>query len=340
MTGKTPSQVSRWFSEELAGLFPGWMKAMFFGVPMASKLKFSKNIKDIVKKRGYFIAPTQLLNSEIPSLKPMRKRVVDATVPSAFFLKRTVEAPASARKKLIAIVELDMVRRTPFRPDTVYTLNGRPKKLGNSIFIDQWIAKRVDIEDLRARFDALGLRIRRIYVDDVTAQGPIADLSGMISPNTNRWRGLNALLFLGAIILAGMVWLFPAWLASVEQQNLAGTITRYRTQALVLRKGLDLLHSREQERSAFLDIVYKQPKLTQTLRDLTIALPDDVWISDLNFSPNHVVVSGEAKQSAAQLVLDISSGTKFQNPRLNGVVSRAANGAERFELTLDLGGAK
>lgn len=340
MTGKTPSQISQWFSDQLAGIFPDWLKAMFFGAPMATEVQFAKDSETIVRRKGQLIAPYSLLQKGGPEIRPVRSRIVDVLVPENFFLKRGIEAPLTAGKNLKKLVELDMVRRTPFRPETVYWAISKPHKSSDTVRVDQWITKRSDIEQLQRRVERAGLQIRKVFVEGAQTPDPIADLSASVTPNAGMWRLLNATLALGAVGLAAMIWLYPGWQASVENTRLSETIAQNRTQALALRQEVEDLRTREMERAAFLDIVYQRPRLSQSLRNLTVALPDNVWISDMIFSPERVVVSGEVSGSAAQLVLTLAQRNEFHNPRLSGPVARASNGAERFELSLDLVRAK
>lgn len=336
MTGKPPSQILRWVSDQLAGVFPDWLKAMFFGVPMAAEVRFFKNAEVIAIKKGQLIVPESLLQASGPSIPPVRKRIVDVFVPQSFFLKREIEAPTTAGKNLGKLVELDMVRRTPFRPDTVYWAISKPNKSNGTLKVAQWIAKRSDIEHLQQRAAKIGLHIRKVFVEGDPVQHPIVDLSASVTPKARRWRLLNGALAIGAVGMAAMIWLYPAWQASTENAHISESVAQNRSQALALRQEVDDLRSREMERAAFLDIVYQRPRLSHTLREITVALLDNVWISDLNFSPKRVVVSGEVTGSAAQLVLTLAQRNEFYNPRLSGPVARASNGAERFELTLDL----
>ena len=340
MADKKPSQVLRWVSMHLAGVFPDWFKSMFFGEPAVVEARLDKNATKILRKNRQLIVPLSLLHKDSPEIPAVQSRVVDIKLPKSFFLKRIVEAPITARKNLGKMVELDMVRRTPFRQDTVYWAIGGPSKSGNVLKVEQWIAKRTEIAQLHQRAEKLGLKIRRVFVDGVPLSGPVVDLSASVIPNAKRWRILNGALAMCALLLGAAIWLFPAWQASVENKRLQAALDENRTQAIQLRQEVETLRSQEIERAKLLDIVYNRPRLSNVLRNLTVVLPDNVWITDLNFSPSQLVVSGEVSGSAAELVLALGQRNEFNNPRLSGPVSRAGNGAERFELTLDLAGAK
>lgn len=340
MAGKSPSPILRWIFEQLAGSVPDWFKAMFLGQPRATHVLFSKNTETISTKNGLFIAPKSLLKGSGPNIPAVGKRIVDASVPQDFFLKRKIEAPLTAGRNLRQLVELDMVRRTPFRPDTVYWSLSKPKKINGKLLVEQWIAKRSDIERLQQRTARIGLHIRKVFVENSPMQNPIADLSASITPMARRWRLLNGTLAVSAVGLAAVIWFYPILQTSAENDRISESIAQKRTQAIALRREVDDLRSREMERAAFLNIVYQRPRLSHTLRKITVALPDDVWLSDIIFSPEDVIVSGEVRGSAAQLVLTLAQRNEFHNPRLSGPVASARNGAERFELSLDLGRTK
>ncbi|WP_457645942.1 PilN domain-containing protein [Profundibacter sp.] len=340
MVGNTPSQVSQWLSDQFGRVFPDWLKAMFIGQSIVTKLTFSENAHKVSRQNGHFVAPAIMLQSDEFPNSANQNRIVDAWLPKSVFLERSIEAPISAKKNLSKLVELDMVRRTPFRPETVFWITGKPEKTASGLRIKQWIAKRTYIEELRKRASRSGFRIRKVFIEGEPNQAPIADFSDLVTPNAKRWKLLNGALALVAIGLAATLWLYPAWQASVERVRLQESNTEYRAQALALRQEVDALRSREMERAAFLNVIYNRPRLSNTLRSLTVAMPDNVWISNMNFSPERLVASGEVSGSAAQLVLDLSKRNEFVNPRLTGPVARAGNGAERFELTLDLMGVK
>lgn len=336
MTGKFPSHISRWASDQLAGVFPDWLKAMFFGMPLAAEVRFSKDMEVISDKNSHLIVPQSLLQAGGPSIVPVRRKIVDAFIPQNFFLQRRIEAPSTAVKNLWKLAELDMVRKTPFRVDDVYWAISKPNRSNGSLKVEQWIARRSDIEQLLVRAAEVGLHIRKIFVEGDPMPQPIADFSSSITPGARRWRFLNGALAIGALGLSAMIWLYPAWQASVESARISENMVQNRTRALALRQEVEDLRSREMERAAFLDFVFQRPRLSDTLREITVALPDTTWLGDMNFSSERIIVSGEVTGSAAQLVLTLAQLSEFQNPRLSGPVARANNDAERFELTLDL----
>jgi general secretion pathway protein L len=336
MTEKKPSQVSQWFSEQLAGIFPDWFKSMFFGEPAVTEVRLVKSVQEIVRRKGQLVAPDTMLDPDGPEIRPVRRRIVDIWIPQSFFLRRVIEAPATARKNLRTMVELDMVRRTPFRPDAVFWAIAKPVKTAGSLQVEQWIAKRSDVDLLCKRAAKAGLHVRKVYIEGAPVNGPIVNFSANVTPNAGRWRLLNGALAATATATATMVFLYPAWQDSAENERLQSIIAENRSQAIEMRQEVETLRSREMERAAFLDIVYHRPRLSNVLRNLTVALPDNIWVTDLNFSPTRIIVSGEIEGSAAELVLALAKRNEFSNPRLSGPVARTGNGAERFELTLDL----
>ena len=335
MAGKTPSQVSQWLFSQLAGLFPDWLKSLFFGTPAATILRFSENAKRISGEKGMLVAPEGMLEENAEEPKPVRKKIVDIVLPQSCFLKRVITAPKTARHNLHNLAELDMVRQTPFRTDMVFWSLSRPEMEDNRVKVAQWILKRTDTNAIRKRLKRAGLEVRRIFVEGEKLQKPIADFSAEIVPHAKHWRLVNAMLVFLGITIASFIWLFPAWQNSGILDRLQQENARLQSQAVDMRQNVEVLRQKENERAAFLDMIYMRPRLSDILRNLTVALGDNVWVSDLNYSPKRVVFSGEVSGSAAQLVLLLAKRREFNNPRLTGPVSRTGSGAERFEITLD-----
>jgi Tfp pilus assembly protein PilN len=107
-------------------------------------------------------------------------------------------------------------------------------------------------------------------------------------------------------------------------------------EAISLRKEIE-------GRQATLDIankraqfIYNRHKLSTVLRDITIALPDHTWVSNVNYSKTNVSIIGATSESSADLVLQLAKVNRIQNPQLIGSVSKNQSGSEKFELRYSL----
>jgi general secretion pathway protein L len=334
---KAISNLQKWFCDEIAAVMPRSIGPMFFGSPAARKLSFHGDASIVVEQGGNLVAPRSLIGPSPPDLQPVSSCVVDAALPASFFLLRQIDLPAAAARTLHSAAELDMVRRTPFRTTDVCWAISPPNRHAGRVRVQQWIAKRSDIEELRVRLDKIALTLRQISVDGHLEAGAVASLSGPFAARSRRWRLVNGVTAAVSIMLAVAIGLLPAWSAREYLIATDRELATLRDQALALRREVDALRSKESERSAFVDAVVRRPRLIEVLRELTVALPDEIWLVEVNYRPGVVAVTGEIDGSAADLVLSLADASAFTNPRLNGPVALTAQGGERFELAIDTG---
>lgn len=336
MAGRAPSRLGAWMNAQFRALVPDWFGAVFLGVPLARKLRFDPAVDGVTSRFGRLTAGTSLLSHDSPPKKRLRKTIVDAYIPAEHFLKRTVSAPRGARAKLDMLAELDLRQATPFRPEEVRFLLDQPKTTEDTVYATQWVAKRADIELWAKRLAMHGLRLRKVFVANSDLSMPIADLTLQIAGAGRKLRFLNAGLALMAAGAGAVGLLYPAWKAQQQTEVLNQHQADLQTRAVALRQEVQTLRAAEAERAAFLDILFRRPVLVDTIRELTIALPDNVWLGTLEFRTDKVVITGEAQDSAANTVLLLSEKPRFGNPRLSGQVARTATNAERFQITFDL----
>lgn len=338
MTDRAPSRLFSWAFSPLSRFVPDWVGAMFLGLPIAKRVSFY----DGDRSSGAAVPDhlsTEFLNEKQRESPFKPGQIIDAILPENAFLKRQVSAPGSAARSLMDVARLDLQRRTPLRMENIHWMLGARQKTGAQIVVDQWIVKNTDLAKWSAQLNGVGIRVRQYLVAGAEEYGPIADLSKDLSPHARRWRWLNGSLALIAICFALIWWLYPAWALGPQLRALDTQTSLLRAEALELRPQIERLRDYDTEKAAFLDGINRRAVLSEALRELTVALPDTVWLETLSFSADGLVFGGETQHSAPELVLELSKNGRFRNPRLTGPVSKTATGAERFELTLDLGGA-
>ncbi|MCU0910460.1 MAG: PilN domain-containing protein [Rhodobacteraceae bacterium] len=330
-----------WLGAELTGLLPGWVGAMFLGINRATPLRFRPGLAQAIIERGAVIAPEALVWGPVAgstvTLPSLAGRTVDAELPPSFFLRRDLDLPAAALRALSQAAELDLTRRTPFRPAEVHAALGPAQRGNGRVAVAQWVARRADVESLARRLADLGLRLRRVVVAGEYIV--VADRTTYLGRGARLWRRANGVLALASVALAAALWLGPAWQARGALHSGAAGLGDLRAEAVALRQEVEALRTRETERSAFVDAVIRRPRAVEALRELTVAIPDAAWVGELAFSADRVVIAGEVAGSAADLALALAESRGFQDPRLTGPVSRTADGSERFELSVSLGPA-
>lgn len=259
--------------------------------------------------------------------------IADCVLPKSVLLERTISVPPARTSQQAKIAELDMLRRTPFTPQDVFCAIGKLPGNGPGQ-LKQWIAKKPDILGFRSNLKTHGLIVRRFLVEDETHQVVIADFSAQIAPNQNRIRQWNGVFASIAVTAATAIWLLPAFQTRAE--IIAGTesVDALRSHALALRAEIVALEDADAARLAFVENILRRPRVVDTLRQVTVALPDEVWVFEMTITKDRVTTSGETSQSAADLILALTNDNVGYTPALTGPVSRTAEGKERFILTL------
>ena len=337
MADQAPSRLFKWVIQPISDLLPSWLKAMFFGVPFAKKLWCIDTPQKSYTRPSHSVLSLDLLSDPEFSGQVKQKGIVDIVVPQSLFLRRQVTAPKTASGSLSAIAELDMQRKTPFSQGNAYWVLGRPQRTQAGITVDQWIAKRTAVIAWKERMANAGLHVRRLLIEDA---GVLADFSKEVAPKSKIWRRVNGALACTLLGLGAFNWLYPAWSIEGDLKRLEHDKTTLTEHALSLRTATERLQQQEDEKTEFLSLLANRPLLSETLKELTEALSDDVWLTSIEFRNDTIVINGETTSSVPKLVLALSSHSRFDDVSLSGPVARTAIGAERFELNLRVEAAK
>ncbi|MEP4627170.1 MAG: PilN domain-containing protein [Tateyamaria sp.] len=317
-------------------IFSDWFAALFLGAPRARKLLFSDDVTKIEYRSGTYIAPSSLLHADGPVVAAMKRTVVvDVQVPEHSILSRALEIPRAAKSKINEVALLDLMRKTPFSPQEVHLASAASKPREGFIPLRQWLIKRNEAEGLIKRLEAPGVKVRKLLVDN--ADGPVLlDRRREIAQGAKWLRALNASLAGVCVTTVLIWWLYPAWQASSSLPVLLETNTQKQQTVFELRQELDERLNAATTDELFVRQIVARVRLVDLLRNLTVALPDEVWISDMTLRGGTVLITGETKASATGLVLTLAERSGFSNPRLSGPVSRTRAGAEQFQLAISL----
>lgn len=330
------SGIWSWFRHEVSGLVPLWFSEVFLGLPKATPLRFYAETETILSGGSTIIVPETLIEQDI-ALKRVSLQVVDVMFPAQRCFTRAVSLPPASSGSLEKMLTLDTLRATPFSEPEIYWSYRRDGREHDNLNLTQWIARREDIDTLARRLNAIGLRVRKVLVEGNETGRPLLDLTRKIAAGNRIWRVSNLLCILALIALFAYQMFYPAWLDRQEITNLNRDLTDLRVKAVSLRQQAEILRSEQAEKAALLDVIDAHLPLVDVLRDVTVAMSDDVWISDMNYRAPLVTLSGSTNGSAAQLVLDIAKSDHLQNPRLSGTVAKGSDQRERFELQLEIG---
>ena len=319
MAGGFFKRYIRLLEEGCMELIPKWVQAAFFGVPAAQIVYVGS------QKPGQRSIPQSVLRGGPTKTRTI---VADVVLPSEVLLARKIDAPPKAAGALLEIAKLDLIRKTPFTTSDVdWTLTYK-----GSRDITQWVAKRTDLASYREALKRQGYLVRKFLIDQDGQSSVLADYTSIIAPRGGFWRRLNAGLSATILALLGYIWIEPAFnaqeIASMEDQISTGL----RDDALALRAELTALADADAARTAFLETVVGRPRLIDSLQQLTAALPDGVWLSDLQLDGHQLIAKGQTNASAAALVLQLTEADIPLVPALSGPMSRTNDGYEQFTI--------
>lgn len=324
-------------------MLPQWFNILFLGERDARVLLISAGASGITGNDRGLVGPLTLWTSNAGPQDPGQRRPqsVVAEVPKDLCLSRRIEVPARGASQVASIAALDLARKTPFRADDVYTALSPLEPGGEGFLVTQWVVRRADVARLERNLKAHGMALRGVRIADTSTSPPlIADLSARNDRHAAAWQRINTSLVSAGLVAAAFGWLYPAVQTARSLPTLEARLQRAQDEALRLRGEVEARRTLAGAEADFLSTVVARQHLATTLRELTVALDDDAWLTDLSFSRTGVTFSGETATSAADLLIGLADSRSFENPRLSGPVSRSNVGSERFEIALDFRGAE
>lgn len=330
MNGSLTAQAGALARRAFSNVVPKWVQALLFGRPLARRLSFG-NIPSVTRHAWNIIVPSAWAQRGVVLPPASGRRLVDVDLPQTSVLRREVRLPPTPSRTLRNAVLLDMMHKTPFRPDQTCSVLSDFQTSSEGVSVTQWVARRDDLEELRSRLRAAGFVVCRLRIADVASE-PLEDVSQQAFPMGRVWRSVNAVAL--AVIVGVGLWTWAQPVLSVREARITQEAERDRLieQAIDLRDQIEHLRAAGSERTAFLDRMTQRVPVIEILRAATEMLPDDVWLTDLAFERSRVSLRGSTQGSAAQMLLDLPKTPVLLNPQLAGPVSQTSDGRTRFDL--------
>jgi general secretion pathway protein L len=262
-------------------------------------------------------------------------------VPLSWCLQRQLTMPLAARARLEAILALDLERATPFRRTEVFSGSLPPVASGegpSSLLVTQLVLKAQRIEPLLNAMSAKRISCAGVEVESF--KGDVLPIrlkrSGGVDIETPRaLKALDITVRVLAIALCASLALSIALALDRQKQALAAL----RSEAQVLQKQLSNARLRassdlaaRNEAASVRSRKIAQSGFLEILEDVSRALPDDAWISELQFSSDGVLLDGQAR-AAAELIGLLSSVPGFSDVSFVAPVTRdPVRGWERLRI--------
>lgn len=309
---------------------PDWAQALLFGRPMARPLRFG-DVDVLTQESRKIIAPSAWADTDVDVPRVRKRRFVDVELPQSKVLRREVRLPKTPRRSLKNAVVLDMMRKTPFRPEQTVSVISDVTRNADGVALTHWVARKTDLENLKDRLRHGGLLTRRIHVAGVSSE-PLADFGAQTYPLGRAWRWVNSVALVVAIVAGAWIWAKPVLALRDARILQEAERDRLTAAAVQLRREIEGQGEATSGRAAFLDRFTQRPLVLTTLQEATTTLPESVWLSDLSFERHRVTASGSTRGSAAQMLLDLPRNRLLLRPQLAGQVSQTEDGRERFDI--------
>lgn len=335
----------QWWFRQLKEMFPEALIDWLAGLPKRSEMHLHGSEATVLTGGKRVSIPIgnefSTLDAAVASRRSdlPRRLSLDVILPPSEALIRKHELPIGSRHRIRQILSLDLSRDTPLDPQDVVWKERIKGRKGEKILVDQFIIKRSLIDGLTSVLSANHILLGRVMVHGKSDEDPVVvfEDKAMRSKATGLWPKLNYALLVVLVICLTVPLLLPYLrdvdrleLLAEERTILTGKLVELRSEVNEKKEALntaDTIASAMQDRRHRIDI----------LRELTVRLPDEAWLNDLEISDDLLRFSGFTKGSAAELVISLASSPHFINPRLTGPVSIApGTGAERYEISIDL----
>jgi len=341
-----------WWSGELAGLLPAFIKSFFQGESYqvrvdkaAGKISLLDVVKDkVLGEYAFDQEASELprgLSTAMASLDTAKLETLLMLDPSDVLLL-DVTLPAEAREDLDKILGYEMDRQTPFKPDQVYydyQVEKSPLH-AKQILVKLVVVPRELVKQGLRHLENRGLRATVITAIGKNTKGlPLkinllpADLRPVQPQGIKR---LNWLLLASVIIM-----LLAAVAIAINKQETAisslkrqiASVSNEVHEVQNITRKIDQLF---QDASQIIDTKLQSPGVIGILNDLSALIPDHTSLLRFELKGNNINLQGES-DNASELIGLIETSGKFQNASFTSPVVRdARSGRDRFQLRANL----
>lgn len=335
-----------WWGSELSAMLPDSLVSLFQnGLPL--KLFYADETLRLVNHGKTGEEVHENFHSGIDFDDPEQRRILGAAseirlcLEKKKYLVKKVTLPLEAEENLREVLSFEMDRQTPFTPDQVYydyVVNERDKQ-----------SRTLDVSLILAPIDRITYALDLLAEHDISinAISPCEEHVSAFNrvnllPVEKRrkpqkaYRLVNYLLIVLFLALLFANLALPVWQKSSYAKSLETQLIEFKKQSaetVALRSKLELAELENR----FLESKKRNAlQLTQIINELTLVIPDDTWISNLEMRDDVVHLHGQSVASAALIPL-IDASPLFRNVSFRSPVTQnRQNNTERFHISAEL----
>ena len=266
-----------------------------------------------------------------------RAKLALALEPASFFTRR-FDVPTVALTRVADIARAEIERKTPFRLAEIYfshAIEQSTDRAGQATIV-QTIVKKALVEDAAS---ASGLSIEQFdCLVGLWSEGDdLVPVSLKDEPKSGAWApSLAAGLGLSAVLMLGVAFGLAAWGQTEAAARYAAMLAQAKTRLAAATTGADRV-KQELAVAARLREMKTQARFLDIWEELTRVLPNDSWLSDLQFTDSAsgartLNISGYSR-AAAELVGAFDRSPMFEKTALTAAITpEPGERRERFSL--------
>jgi general secretion pathway protein L len=284
--------------------------------------------------------PTKLKTAAVPLNGPVREKIrslrgpIEVVLDPSLALVRSMELPEAVAAKADAAIGLRLRQTMPGQAQGLLWRSIILRREGEKVAYGVYILKQRLIDELLADLRHLGGRAERVSLD-VKGLAPVWVRKPASARMAKNWQAFSALsaVLVGVIAVIGLARDRSALLDLVGTRSLQVAELQQRRDALQAKagEGDKIAAATLQDMATF----SAQSRRLQVLADLTEALPDAVWVSELSISGDTLVLSGFTSAEVTDVINLVQRLPWAKEVQLNGAISfDSYSGQSRFELSL------
>lgn len=245
-------------------------------------------------------------------------------------LLRDILLPLAAEDNLGNVLGYEMDRHTPFPASQVFygyrVLSRRPATA--QIQVRLVVIPRARLETWLMWADRWGLYPERVVV----ASEPDIDLMPTDHRRARRHLPrINAWLASIVVVLAGSLVFTPLWIMRDINRTLHAEMQRLQPHAMELERLREYRDQLDWELNRLFEKKAQYPAVIDGLNELARVLPDDTWLSSVQYADHRFIVHGQS-ESASGLIALIEASPYFERSAFVAPVSRDRYGRDNFQL--------
>jgi len=305
---------------------------------------FGRRIGEALLPRTLFIpglprpAPVEILIGSLPLSEASRmlarraRRPILAVIDPELTLRRRVELPKAVGAKADAAIGLQLRQSLPGQGQGLVWRSALMSRGVEKSEYGIYLVKQSLIDDILSELRSVGGKVEAITIGAPGLQ-PVWQLFPKVGQTARNWMAFTAFsvaaIALGSVILGERSRMSLSALVDAR----AARVAEFEERLVAKREDADKGSQRAQEVLLSLDLFAAQARRLGLLTELTVALPDTVWISELSISGDRLVLSGFVAGDVTDVISIVQGLSWASEVQLNGAISfDSYSGQNRFEL--------